>query len=876
MTGPASPTPRPAATDAPRWPRADLHCHSDASNTAAEAALNAIHCPECYSSPGEVYAQAKRRGMDFVTITDHDSIDGVLRIAGDHPDVFVGEELTCWFPEDECKMHVLVYGITRADHDALQSLAEDIYEVAAYVAREKIAHAVAHPIYRQNEKLERWHLERLLLLFKGFECHNGAHSALHREAFEPVLDRLSRAEIEKLSKRHNLEPLWREPWVKARVGGTDDHGLLNVGRTWTEFPPGTHGVGDVLACLRDGRCRPGGEAGGSAKLAHTFYSVAVRYYTRHIMAPGAKPNLATHLLQTIVGERPAPTKRQLAKLALTNRLRKIGRRVVRPVAWLRSRGTAARGDAGQPPLQPSPGSDSHPGTGVLKNLFLASARQRIGEHPALLDALEKGLPPLGEHAEMFRFVSSVNRDVSEGLAAAIGKAVDDASFTNLFDSIAAILAQQFVLMPYYFAVFHQNKERHLLRQITGRPLDRDERSLKVGLFTDTLDEVNGVARFLRDMSGQAARAGRSLTIHTCVDPAFAPAGDPRRKNFTPLLSRPMPYYPELRLTLPPVLEVLEWADRQQFDAIHVSTPGPMGLCGWVASKMLRVPLLGTYHTDFPAYVDHFTRDHRITNGTVAYLKWLCGEMGAVFSRSNAYHFSLRDLGVRGEKIVTLPAGVDTEKFNASRRRPDVWEGLGVKEPLRLLYCGRVSIEKNLPMLVDAFRRLCAARRDAALVVAGDGPYLSAMREATRHLPAYFPGYQNDAQLAPLYAGADLFVFPSRTDTLGQAVMEAQGCGLPALVANEGGPKEIVADGVTGLVLTGTDPARWCQAILELLDDVPRRQRMGRAAAQRGERFSLSRTFEAFWAEHARAVAGPPGRDDDTPVAPRPRPRLARS
>jgi glycosyltransferase involved in cell wall biosynthesis len=252
-------------------------------------------------------------------------------------------------------------------------------------------------------------------------------------------------------------------------------------------------------------------------------------------------------------------------------------------------------------------------------------------------------------------------------------------------------------------------------------------------------------------------------------------------------------------------------------------------------------------------------------------------MQAVFSRSNAYHFSLRDLGVRDEKIVTLPAGVDTAKFSPSRRAsPDVWASLGVKEPLRLLYCGRVSVEKNLPMLVDAFRRLCATRRDAALVVAGDGPHLSAMRQSLANLPAYFPGYQNDAQLAPLYAGADLFVFPSRTDTLGQVVMEAQGCGLPALVANEGGPKEIVADGVTGLVLTGTDPARWCQAMNELLDDAPRRQRMARAAAQRGERFSLVRTFDAFWAEHARAVAGPPDTADEMPMAPRPPSRLARS
>src|SRR5687768_13605665 len=151
-------TSSPASSPASASPkRIDLHCHSDASNKAAEATLNAISCPECYSDPDEVYAQAKRRGMHFVTITDHDTICGVERIAA-RPDVLVGEELTCWFPEDHCKMHVLVYGITPEDHEQLQALARNIYDVAAYVERNKIAHSVAHPIYRQNDKLERWHL----------------------------------------------------------------------------------------------------------------------------------------------------------------------------------------------------------------------------------------------------------------------------------------------------------------------------------------------------------------------------------------------------------------------------------------------------------------------------------------------------------------------------------------------------------------------------------------------------------------------------------------------------------------------------------------------------------------------------------------------
>src|SRR4029079_7134508 len=124
----------------PAAKRIDLHCHSDASNKTAEAVLNAIHCPESYSRPEEVYAQARLRGMNFVTLTDHDSIEGALQIAH-KSEVLVGEELTCWVPQDGCKMHVLVYGIPRQQHDSLQSLARDIYTVAKFIESSQIAHA---------------------------------------------------------------------------------------------------------------------------------------------------------------------------------------------------------------------------------------------------------------------------------------------------------------------------------------------------------------------------------------------------------------------------------------------------------------------------------------------------------------------------------------------------------------------------------------------------------------------------------------------------------------------------------------------------------------------------------------------------------------
>jgi glycosyltransferase involved in cell wall biosynthesis len=256
-------------------------------------------------------------------------------------------------------------------------------------------------------------------------------------------------------------------------------------------------------------------------------------------------------------------------------------------------------------------------------------------------------------------------------------------------------------------------------------------------------------------------------------------------------------------------------------------------------------------------VDSLTRDHRTVNATKLYMSWFYDRTAAVFSRSSQYRFNLRDLGVADDRLRIIAPGVNTLKFAPLHRDVNTWADLGVAEPLRLLYCGRVSVEKNLRLLVDAFRQLCRTRNDTALIVAGDGPFLAQMRKKLAGTPAYFLGYQNDGQLGRLYASADLFVFPSRTDTLGQVVMEAHASGLPAIVSNEGGPKETVDHEVSGLVLPATDARVWSSAIDQLLSDEPRRSRMARCAPQRVARFSLQHTFESFWAEHLLAVEPPP-------------------
>jgi glycosyltransferase involved in cell wall biosynthesis/predicted metal-dependent phosphoesterase TrpH len=805
--------------------RIDLHCHSNASCEAGEAVLGAIDCPESFSQPVEVYRQARMRDMAFVTITDHDVITGVKTLLPD-PKVLVGEELTCYFPEDRCKMHILCWGIDDKDHAALQADANDIYKIAEYFEKHCIAHSVAHPVYRQNDRLEKWHIERLLLLFKGFECLNGSHSLLHREAFEPMLDELSPARLAELADKHGLEPRWPQPWHKTRTGGSDDHGLFNIGRTYTEFPAGTDSVAKVLDCLREGRCQPGGEAGSSLKLAHNFYGVGIRYHTRKM---ARKENTTTKMLKALVGERPL-RKRDLFGAVVSSSVSAVTRRLRRPL-----------------------GKRKHEPTGVslLSKLFRTSLRQRIGLRKPLMSALRSGQAPLAEHEEMFRLICDLDRDATAGIAQSISKALTGGKLGPVFDSLSSIACQQFLLAPYYFALFHQNRERHLLPRVTGHGKRVTRENMKLGVFTDTFEDVNGVSRFIQTIGEQGAGRGRDLTIHTCTnDPRI---NVPYRKNFVPTFSCPFPAYPQLSLSLPPLAELLHWCDTQQFDAIHVHTPGPMGLCGWLVASMLNIPLLSTYHTDFPAYVLDHTQDHRLTVAAEAYMKWFYNRSSLVFTRSRQYEPILTKLGIESGKMMMMPPCVDSETFNPRHRMSDYWTSRGSSHRYHLLYAGRVSAEKNLDVLAESFKRICQQRKDVALAVAGDGPQLASLQKRMSGLPVHFMGRLNDAQLAPLYANCDLLLFPSLTDTLGQVVLEAQASGLPVLVSDQGGPAEVMDDGLTGLVLPGTRVPAWVQAIDSLLSDENCRLRMSRTAPHRMVRCGPGRSFDTYWDEHVRAA-----------------------
>ncbi len=262
--------------------RADLHVHSKHSSKPSEWILRQLRAPESYTEPREIYRLCRERGMSFVTVSDHDSVEGALEIA--HlPGVFLSSEITVEFPEDGCEIHCLVTGVSEEQHREIQRLRRNVYEFRDYLAEQDILYSVAHPLYRVNDRLTLDQLEKLLVLFNRFEALNGIHDRRANALVRRIFGSLTPGVVAELAERHRLEPLGPAPWRKTFTGGSDDHGGFYIATTWTETPEAAS-VEEYLAHLRAGRHEPGGETGSSLRLVQSLYSITWEYYRRQFPA----------------------------------------------------------------------------------------------------------------------------------------------------------------------------------------------------------------------------------------------------------------------------------------------------------------------------------------------------------------------------------------------------------------------------------------------------------------------------------------------------------------------------------------------------------------------------------------------------------------
>jgi len=266
------------------------------------------------------------------------------------------------------------------------------------------------------------------------------------------------------------------------------------------------------------------------------------------------------------------------------------------------------------------------------------------------------------------------------------------------------------------------------------------------------------------------------------------------------------------------------------DKIVISTPGPVGLTGYLAARILGIPCVGVYHTDFTKQAEEVIDDRQMVDVVGHYINWFYARMDTILVPSQFYMTRLADQGHDRARMRLFRRGLD-ESFRQvnARHLREVEKHWFRDGTATLLYTGRLGKEKNLDLLVDVFERLHSDGLSVRLLIVGDGPEQVALerRFAHHNNDVCFTGRLDRDILKALYVLSDVLVFPSTTDTFGMSVLEAQTLGLPALVSQSGGPQEIIVDGKTGYALDTSSVEHWadtCRTLIEARLNNPGRSR----------------------------------------------------
>ena len=733
--------------------RCDLHVHSRYSTDSGNYALRRAQLGESYTDPERIYRVCKARGMDLVTISDHNTVEGALRIA--HlPDTFLSVEVTTRFPDEEIPLHVLVWNLSEEDHRDLQPYRPSVFELSAFLRERRLVHGLAHPLYRMGRPLTVAHVEQLLVLFGVWEGRNGARSRESNELATRIATSMTRARLRRLADRYVLAPA--SPEAVALTGGSDDHGALDVATTWTEVDAAPE-PGAFLAEVAAARSRAGGDHGSTRKLAHSLAVLLVNAY--------------------------------------------------------RARG------------------------GALPELLEARVAQLIDADADDADV---------RHAEIATALADLSRMLG---ARARAGGTDLSALSRAPGRLGAIALAAALQAPYFAGAHHHGDAAVALRELERGFFDVtvEARSPRALVFTDTFAETNGVAGTMRHLAAASA-AGRfaGTVVHAAADER------PGTVALRPDWVVPLPTYESLELAFPLATDVLDLVERERPDLIHVATPGPVGASGLAIGRLLRIPVVGSYHTELGPYALHLTRDLLVSQALESYVDWLYRQCAYVLAPTAAVAAALRqrrfaDVGIWGR-------GVDQALFDPARRDEELRERLLDGAATLLLSVGRLSHEKRLDQLMQAYGRARLADPTLRLIVVGEGP---ARAELERTAPAgvVFHGEAHGEELAGLYASADVFCFTSTTETFGQVLLEAAASGLPAIAAAAGGAVDLVSDGETGLLLPPDDPSAFAAAICDLARDAEARASLGAAARRNAIRWSWEAAIAQLQEAYLQVATG---------------------
>ncbi|MCS7009257.1 MAG: glycosyltransferase, partial [Chthoniobacterales bacterium] len=495
----------------------------------------------------------------------------------------------------------------------------NIYDVQKYLQVHNIAHAVAHPLYSSDEKLTSLHVKKLVLLFRHFEAPNGKYPALLTDCLQWTLRHLTSESIFRFAEEVSLEPTHERAWQKVFVGGSDDSGGLYMGTTWTETPR-TASVKEFLDSIREGRVRAGGSAGSPLRMAHNTYSTAFSYVKSKLFRNPQDPG--SMLLEKVCSrflEGRDPT-----EFSLSEKLSFLAQGVASGKIFEFAR-------AGQ-----------------------SSFWRELGTYfsqPAVRAAIARVTSGVNEpERRAFLMADLISGQLGYRLTSHFLEQMRVGRILESLQMAAPILPILLLLSPYLqsFRFPRRQRLREICHSLCGE-VPPQLQNAKRAWFTDTLDEINGVTTTIRKMAAAGLQAGFDITVVACRSNPVQ-YSDIKVQNFQPIGEFELPEYELQRLSFPPLLQILDWIEREKITQLIISTPGPVGLTALLAAEMLGLPSASIYHTDFPQYVGILTDDAFLETLTWNYMHWFYSKQERVFVNCEDYRQCWIRRGIPAERL----------------------------------------------------------------------------------------------------------------------------------------------------------------------------------------------------------------------------------
>jgi glycosyltransferase involved in cell wall biosynthesis len=354
--------------------------------------------------------------------------------------------------------------------------------------------------------------------------------------------------------------------------------------------------------------------------------------------------------------------------------------------------------------------------------------------------------------------------------------------------------------------------------------------MKIALFTETfLPKIDGIVTRLKHTVEHLQRQGHHVQVF-CPDYGLT---EYQGAKIYGVSAFPLPLYPELKMALPrPSIGAA--IRRFKPNIIHVVNPAVIGLAGVYYAKRYNIPLMASYHTHLPEYLQHYGL------GMLEPIMWnllrnVHNQATLNLCTSTAMVTALESHGI--ERVDLWQRGVDTETFHPSLQSAAMRDRLsqGHPEAPLLIYVGRLSAEKEVDRIKDVLTTIPNAR----LALIGNGPNRENLEQHFADTPTNFVGYLHGKELGSAYASADAFIFPSRTETLGLVLLEAMAAGCPVVAANSGGIPDIVTNGENGFLFDPTDDKAMLTATMRLLANPTERETLRQKARAEAERWSWS-------------------------------------